>query len=82
MKGFPASIFLSFHLQNSLSKIFLLRYSIVLRGILNQPAPLDLCDITDEGLFSGLEDFVEYDPVGFPVLDIEVRTSIIYNVEG
>jgi hypothetical protein len=53
----------------------LLRYSIILRGILNQPAPLNLCDIANKSLFSGLQDFMEYDPVSFAVLDKNARVS-------
>jgi hypothetical protein len=55
-----------------------LRYSIILRGIFNQPASLNFGDVANKGLFSRFEDFVEYDPVGFAVLSRNVRVSKIY----
>lgn len=55
-----------------------LGYAIVFRGIFHQPASLNLGDIANEGLGSGLQDFMEYNPISFAVLDRKTRVSRIY----
>ena len=49
---------------------------VIIRCIIQQPLPFNLRDVLYVGLFASLQDFIEDDPVGLPILGPEVSKVV------